>query len=369
MFAGLIPPIQLIAPAGGGQATADVRQTLHLADRTILHLARVDLRLKLTITPDTTEDIPGEDLCQVLQEFLMRDINGDDVVRLSGSDLRTFIKVCQGWRYADPADVPHAEVPESTTRDVLLTVPFHGASKGLLGYQKFTDLIQPMDRFRETVLTANFNFDAIADGEITAAVLDVTLRTVPYRHLIQGADVRYGFMILPDQQTIEVPQVGLSLHTIAVCNEDYSHADYATVTVPEYSMYSNVQREQLVMGWNAHCATSPDQHEGIAAPEFFPLWYQSRFGSPQWTARFAGQKAIFRTVNTNADDQRLCYAQVWDSEELVKRLRDRGGTIYNEVNAMKAQYGSKNRARVASGDSAVANRMDRMLSQKLYRGK
>ena len=364
MFAGLIPPIQLISPAGGGQATADVRQTLHLADRTILHLARVDLRLKLTITPHETNDDTGNTLCRVLTEFLMRDINGDDVIRLSGNDLRTFIKTCQGWRYADPTTI--AGGGAQTTRDVLLTVPFHGASKGLLGYQKFTDLIQPMDRFRETVLTANFNFAAL-NGTVDAAILEVTLRTVPYRHLIQGADVRYGFVDLPDQQTIEVPQVGLSLHTIAMVNTDQNHADYATVTVPEYSLYSNVQREQLVMGWNAHCATSPDQHEGIGEPEFLPLLYQSRFGSPQWSMRFAGQKAIFRTVNTNATLQRLGYCQLWDTEELVKRLRDRGGTIYNEVNAMKSQYASKNRSRVASGDQGVANRMDRMLSQKLYR--
>lgn len=366
MFAGLIPPIQLISPAGGGQATADVRQTLHLADRTILHLARIDLRLKLTITAaEEAGDDPGAQLCQVLDEFLLRDINGDDVVRLGGNDLRTFIKQCQGWRYADPAAVVAGSGAQ--TRDVLLTIPFHGASNGLLGYTKFTDLIQPMDRFRETVLTATFNWGAIANGTVTAAILDVTMRTVPYRHLIQGADVRYGYINLPDQQTIEVPQVGLALHTIGMVNLDRTHADYATVTVPEYSMYSNVEREQLVMGWNAHAACSADQHEAIGACEFLPLLYQSRFGSPQWSMRFAGQKAIFRTLNTNATVQRLAYCQLWDTEELVKRLRDRGGTIYNEVRGMKAQYGSKNRANVSRGDAGVANRLDRVLPQKLYR--
>lgn len=352
-------------PAGGGNVSVDLRPLLPTAHQMPLHITSIDLKLHLTLTGDAANDEPGENFCRVLDRLELVDINSNTVVRLQGHHFDQLMKAVRGWRYPTPADGPQGDAEAS--HYWYANIPFHGGPNGVAGYAEFKDLIQPVDRFRETNLEVFFNAGALSFSTLNSATLYISFNCGPYKEVVQGADIRYGYMTHSDAQRFELPVNGKSVHTAILAVDDLDGSDVTVVNCEQFSFLNNVQLWQLVSSWNAMNADSPSEFIAHAAPEFVPLIWQDKRGSVQQTIGFPGQKAFFDVTNTIGEDVDLCWAQIHNTKRLADKLMGRAGTAFENKRYRKAGFAKKNGAGMARGSRAAAERMESMLPQKLVR--
>lgn len=364
MLGGLIREFGIAMPAGGGAAPPTdlrpLRQTIHNMP---VHFSAIDLRLEATITPHATEDEPGTNVPNILDRITLRDILNNVMVNLRGHHCHTWMRQVRGWRYPDIGTI--AAAGQQEVHKLLMEIPFRGGHGGVVGYKEFFDCVQPIDRIREQSLEVVFNAGALANATLDAATLYVQFRSFPYVSVIQGADIRYNYILHPDAQRIELPITGLAVLDAGICNTDLSHGDYDDIYSEQFSYMANVGREQLIGAWNGMVADAPAQFESVLTPAFIPLIFQDRRGSVQGSIGYPGQKAFFDLTQTHAASQDLVYLQVHNTKRLADNLMSKAGTLYEEHNYRKPQFAKKNESGVAMGDQKKANRLGAMLSQKL----
>ena len=351
--------------AANGQSNFDIRRLRSTVDGLPNHIVCIDGKLAITMTADASNDTPGEELFEVIERLRLTDVLAQDIVNIPGHMLRTGMKAATGIIPDDPADVP-AGGGAGVVRYCYFKIPFHGSENGLLGMQKHQDAWLPVDRIREGTLLVDWSDTQPWDadhGTVTAATLELSFGCIPYSEIILGSDIRFRDFTHEDAQLINWPVMGQVFHTAAIINKDYDHSDYDSFTVDLYGYLSNVQREQLVMRWNEGCAHDAAQYEApVATHGFVPVVYQDKNYSIQGTLGFPSGKMLVQTVNTNADNQELFNAEIFDGIELARRLYGRSGTVFAGTKSQKPLYSAKNRGKVFDMKSS---RLDILLGRKM----
>lgn len=348
--------------AAAGQSQLDLRRFLQTADGMPLHLTCIDLKLLVDITPHAGNDTPGSELSTLIDRIVLKDCLSNDVVNIRGRHLRTLVKAARGWAHADPAALTAGG--DQTTLTIPFSIPFHGDEGGILGFREFVDCIQPMDRFRETVMLIYWANGIASGATINSASLHVSFRLLPLPEVVQGADIRWTYIDHADDPTVEFPVNGIAYHTAIIQNSDLDHVDYTVLSVDEFSYLSQVNGWQLVSAWNEACCEDVGQHELITAPQFMPVIYQDKRYSVQGAITFPGNKMIVRTTNTHGATQDLGMVQIHDSMDLAGKLAGRTGTVYQLATAHYPKFAKKNFSGV---EAQKASRLVRMLGRKMIR--
>lgn len=355
--------------ATGGNSSIPLKELLSSVAGNILHLSGINIELSLNITPHESADTPGSVLCRVMDRFILRDINGEEIINLKGEDFRTLIKGATGWRYPDPTALTPGGGAETPV--VSLYIPFHGGRRGVLGYRKHCDLVQPIDRFRDTTLQIQWLLAGGLTGEptINSCVARISFESVALPYLKQGADIRYGFIDLADAQVIDIPQLGRAFHTVLISNPDKAHNDYTQIHVQELNFLNNVRPNDLIRCWNRASALDSTEQENPLIGEFVPIVFQgaSLYGV-QGLMSFGGGELNIQATNTNQSDQHVTKLEVHSSDALNRALARRRGTVYEVAKSARAGFSDKNQASMAASNPERAARFSEVVGTKLSRG-
>ena len=132
---------QLQSPAWVAGATQQIEtdRLPSVADGMPLHIACIDCEICLNVTDDDDTEEPGVNLIDCLDQLVIRDILGNEIVRLSGRHLQMLIKMGTDWRHADPAALPGTG-SGALVRSIQFRIPFHGGAGGI-GGTAFTPVV------------------------------------------------------------------------------------------------------------------------------------------------------------------------------------------------------------------------------------
>jgi hypothetical protein len=348
----------------GAAATSyvDLSPLFQLIDGAPAHLTRINCKVVLTVTPHSSNATPGALLFDAINRLVLRDIKTNVMIDLSGHQLRTFMKVVQGWRYDDPADL----VADSGSQDVVIefSIPYHGGDGGVLGFPKYDDCIQPMDRIRQTNLEVVWGIAALGtdQGTITAGTAYFTFDAVPRPSVIQGVDIRYLRQSHADSQQLDVSLKGQAFHTVAVTMDDRDHSDLTVVTIKDYNVLHLVGGYQLLQAWNSESGHSVGQMETITTGEFMPILFQQRPGNVLGLIQFSGRRALVDTANTIGEELELGTAQLFSTRELAAEMLGTNGTVYEGQRSYRPMYARGNRGGHMGAKKLAL--LDSLLAQK-----
>ena len=342
----------------------ETNELQQLADGLPLHIAAIDLLLKVTVTADAANDDPGQELWNVLQRLTITDIKSNEIVDLRGRQIPRMQHLVTGWRYANVAAIA-AGSGAGNIRYLRACIPFHGGVGGVAGFKEFSDAIQPVDRIRGKTIGVQWaaaNVMGANQGVFTAAELKISFRLVPMPEVIQGADIRYLFEDHNDAQRLQISAPDAHVFALAIANEDWAHDDYTELTIREHGLLSLVAPWQTLDGFNATLAVDQDNHLVNTSGDFLPLVWQQRQSALK-AVKFNGQIVIV-TTNTNGADQELLIAAVYDTKKLAATLKGTSATAYEHVNQFKAMAAKKNQGSMSRGKRQMA---DRLFGLKLMR--
>lgn len=360
-------------PAWAANATQEIRtdRLPSTLDGMPAHIVSIDCKLALTITDSSESGGQGWDIYNTISRLRIRDVLGNEILHLRGRHLRALMKQVRGWRHPDPTDLP-ATGSGSLTRVLEFQVPFHGEDGGILGSMEYDDYWLPVDRIRGVPIEVQWSaadYGTAGDAEVTDATLYMNFVLKPYKTVVVGADVRWGFLDQAASAALHVPLKGKALHSLGVMIQDLDHTDFTDFTIQDFAYMNRANLWQLVSAWNTRCALDVAQFEAIADPEFIPVIFQDRRDAVTGLVMFPLGRLELQTTTTATEAFELMTCEIFDTQDLCRKLMGRPQTVFQGANLAVPKYAKKNQpGRNGRGaNQRVANRLNHLLAHQLRR--
>lgn len=344
--------LETAAWSASGQSTIRLNRLQREIDGGRAHLVGLSFKLDLTITAGGAgTDTYGTYMIRAVDELRITDALNQELVKWKGHIFRTGLKMLTGRRcggFADPADVPSAG-GAGVARTVRWFLPFVGESGpmacGLLGLRKWTDALQPVDRFLgdNALITVNWGtatpFNA---GTLTAATLTVTPIMVSLPELHQGCDIRLGYQTNAAGSRFDLTLKGAKLLMAGLVNPDLDHIDYTALDL-RHGLLVKASPVERCQAFNVLCVRDQAEFISATAPDCVPVVFAAPgmgitklqgFGYPATLA--------LETTTTHATEQTMAYAELMDRGQLVNNCKASGLGDYARVAVQQPKYETKN---------------------------
>jgi hypothetical protein len=367
--------LEQAAWSASGRSTIKLNRLPRLIAGGAAHIVGVEFKLVETITAGGAGvDTLGTYMVRAIDELKLTDSLGIEVIRIKGHQVRTLLKALTGRNgggHADPADVAAAG-GAGNSRTVRFFVPFVGEGgpvpNGVRGFRKWSDLIQPVDRFigenAELVISwgpaACFNA-----GTLTAATLTVTPFMLPMTEMVQGADLRLSYQTQGAGQRFDATLRGSKLLAALMTNPDLDHSDYTQLDMRD-SLLVRADPVERIAAFNAMSLHDATEYLSLTAPEFLPIVFPYPGQGLTKVLGFKSPAQLQLEVTTaHATDQWMALAEIHDRAQLVENLRGSGVGDYRRAMASTVKYANKNEATTGSKKRAT---MARLGAAKVIRG-